>query len=170
MGGWELIMILKIVKFFIFHWMNISYMKLAWLTINDVTRELITEIHSSVLLGLYFFRNFWFPLNQWTILSIYYTGCPKKIRQIKCHFTPFLLPPVVNTNSAIDSAGAKVLQRYETVLWRLMTWCRSENNTDLRQVCQSDMVAYLLQTSRYTQYLFIFATVKCFIYVVEVYL
>ena len=158
MRGWELIMILKIVKFFIFHWMNISYMKLAWLTINDVTRELITEIHSSVLLGLYFFRNFWFPLNQWTILSIYYTGCPKKIRQIKCHFTPFLLPPVVNTNSAIDSARAKVVQRYDTVLWRLMTWC------------QSDMVAYCLQTSRYTQYLFIFTTCKCFIYVVDVYL
>ena len=29
-------------------------------------------------------------------------GVPKKIRQIKCHFTPFLLPPVVNTNSAIE--------------------------------------------------------------------
>ena len=36
-------------------------------------------------------------------------GFPKKIRQMKCHFTPFLLPPVVNTNSAFDSAWLGVV-------------------------------------------------------------
>ena len=70
----------------IIEWISAITMKLAWLTINDVTKELITEIHSSVLLGLYFFRNFWFPLNQWTILSIYYRVSPKKNKANKMSF------------------------------------------------------------------------------------